>query len=228
MPLQPPTRPHSANPRPNLPTLTPAIFGTNGSRGASTSSRAAPRGREEWEDAWDSSSDTEADDHADPRKSSLSLKDLPGTSFTDVESRGVPISVERSTSSEGVVAASWASNSYQHISNPPSSPPQTVPEERESPKRPQFASSKTYTEGVKPPAPGTNGVGTSGSGHGEVASGSKSALPPGGAWEMVEPSDIRDQGPVKPVVAGREAVRADVDDILNGGFQISFRIIGRD
>jgi len=97
------------------------------------------------------------------------------------------------------IAASWASTSYQHISAP--SPP----------KRPGITTSKTYTDGAPPPAPGT--VINGSNGLGGVA-----RLPPGGAWEIVGTSDVREgEEEVEVVKVGKEAVREDVEDILRGG-----------
>jgi hypothetical protein len=92
------------------------------------------------------------------------------------------------------VSASWASGSYQHVSH-----------------RPALNTSKTYTEGAAPPPLGT-GSPTTATGHGE-SSGSK--LPPGGAWELVDPV-VEEVEVVPPIRAGKEAIREDVDAILRG------------
>jgi hypothetical protein len=93
-----------------------------------------------------------------------------------------------------VVAASWASGSYQHVSH-----------------RPSLATAKTYTEGAIPPAPGT-ATATGSFGNGE-SSGSK--LPPGGAWELIDPVVEEDQVEL-PAKVGKEAIREDANDILRG------------
>ena len=109
--------------------------------------------------------------------------------------RAIPISNKSSKNDSGSnVAASWASTSYHHVSTP--SPPL----------RPGFIGAKTYSDGTNPPAPGTlNGGGFGGA-----------KLPPGGAWEIVESSEIREEEEVDLVKVGKEAVRVDVEDILNG------------
>jgi len=71
--------------------------------------------------------------------------------------------------------------------------------------------SKTYTEGAAPPPLGTGSPATA-TGHGE-SSGSK--LPPGGAWELVDPV-VEEEEVVQPMRAGKEAIREDMDAILRG------------
>lgn len=66
---------------------------------------------------------------------------------------------------------------------------------------------KTYTEGAAPPEPGTA--------VNEQGSNTKTKLPPGGAWEMVEPGEANDT-PLRKQEAGPEVVRANVHDILTG------------
>jgi hypothetical protein len=49
-------------------------------------------------------------------------------------------------------------------------------------------------------------------------------LPPGGAWEIVEPSELNElhqptnaeQEEVQGVKVGKEAIREDIDDVLRG------------
>jgi hypothetical protein len=166
MPLQPPTRPHSANPTLN-PSLLPRSSTPTNSR--PTPVRLPSMRETEWEDAWDSSSDKE--DH-------------------DPHSKGV----HKKRSSESTrpgVSTSWASTSYQHVSHP--SPPS----------RPALGSSKTYTGGAVPPKPGT------------VSNGSTSKLPPGGAWEIVEATEVQVQEPCLEKI-GESAVREDLEDVLRG------------
>ena len=207
MPLQPPTRPHSANPQVSL---RPSIFSSTAidsksssftSRNVSSLSFQSNNREVEWEDAWDSSSDTE--DHMnEPRLSTSPNKTRQIPAPVPIPP---PITRRRTSADSEVIAASWASTSYHHVASSPSSSPASV-------HRPQLSSSKTFTDGVTPPQPGTHVRNEAGS-HG---SGSKPCLPPGGAWEMVEPADIKEELPVKPVVAGKEAVREDVEDILRG------------
>ena len=207
MPFQPPTRPHSANP---LASLYPSIFPRSATPASSSSVHPQPRSlrgvsgsllgrmsREaEWEDAWDSSSDRE--DNVDHDDISLSSPPRPA--------RGVPIPPRSSTTELNVqVASSWASTSFQHVS-PPSKPAH----------RPVLSPSKTYAEGMPMPAPGTTVSSptsptrpTNG-----VATGSK--LPPGGAWEVVESTEVKPDNVVHPVQVGKEAVRDDADEILKG------------
>ena len=185
--MQPPHRPHSANPH---NALNPSIFPRE-SGSTSTSRPVAQRvssvtnysrlSREaDWEDAWDSSSDKED------------------------ESRGVPIPTRATTNdviSAAPIAASWASTSYQHISHP--SPPH----------RPGLTSAKTYTETASPAA-GLPVNGAKAVANGVVGS----RLSPGGAWEIVEPADVKDGegGGGVTVKTGREAVRVDMEDVLRG------------
>jgi hypothetical protein len=72
-------------------------------------------------------------------------------------------------------------------------------------------SSKTYTEGAIPPPPGTASP-TTATGNAD-SSGSK--LPPGGAWELVDPV-VEEEEMVPPARAGKEAIREDANDILRG------------
>ena len=205
MPLQPPTRPHSANPQVSL---RPSIFSTNNAdlKGSSLTSRnvsslsfqSTPR-EVEWEDAWDSSSDTE-DRMDEPQRSTSS-----GTTRQTPVPIPAPMTRRKTSADAEVVAASWTSTSYHHVPSSPSSSPASV-------HRPQLSSSKTYTDGVSPPEPGTHVR----NGKGSRRNDSKLNLPPGGAWEMVEPADIKEELPIKQVVAGKEAVREDVEDILRG------------
>lgn len=48
--------------------------------------------------------------------------------------------------------------------------------------------------------------------------GGGSKLPPGGSWEIVEEAELRDEVPVELVKPGKEAVRSDVQDVLNGAY----------
>jgi hypothetical protein len=100
-------------------------------------------------------------------------------------------------SSSSTTAQSWSS-SFQHVQAPIPSPGS----------RPHLSSSKTYTEGAVPPAPGTTVNGT-------ASSGTTTKLPPGGAWEMVEPSEATDTPP-QGQETGAEVVKADMRDILAG------------
>ncbi|ORY25082.1 rab-GTPase-TBC domain-domain-containing protein [Naematelia encephala] len=204
MPLQPPTRPHSANPHIALnPSIfphasTPSAVRPRPPRGSSLSS--SDRHPDEWDDAWDSSSDKE--DQAREER------DAEAT-----QARGIPIPIARKATADSTpVAASWASTSYQHVSHPSAST---------SSSRPALVGSKTFTGGAAPPLPGTsNGAGspTLYKSPSDRPSGSK--LPPGGAWEIVEESDVRIEEEVVPVKAGKESVREDVEDILRDPLQL--------
>jgi hypothetical protein len=190
MPFQPPTRPHSANPHIILnssifPRPSSAASNRTKSSIPSPTKRHLHRGSHEWEDAWDSGSDNE--DHDQPRP--------------DLRNGAAPIPIngngnghQRESSTGSVVAASWASGSYQHISH-----------------RPMLNTSKTYTEGAIPPPLGT--ASPSGTGQGE-SSGSR--LPPGGAWELVDPVVEEEEDLAPPPKAGKEAIRQDANEILRG------------
>ncbi|WVW81810.1 hypothetical protein I302_103807 [Kwoniella bestiolae CBS 10118] len=215
MPFQPPTRPHSANPGMN-PSIFPRTVSSSQVYKHDTkqqkSSSMSSFGRhsasaEEWEDAWDSSSDKEDD-----------LVGVGVGSEGMMKSRTVPIPSNgngHGRIEEGPIIGSWASNSYHHVSPP--SPVKSA--------RPNFQTSKTYTEGAVPPLPGTilseGRYNASGPGSGS-GSGSRSKLPPGGAWEIVEPSEIREQDEDVeiPEKVGREAVKDDVEDILRDPLQL--------
>ena len=195
MAFQPPTRPHSANPHIILNSSIfprPSSAASNRTKAPSpTKLHANNRRSHEWEDAWDSGSD-----HED---------DLP-TGFKGQGAAPIPIRPngnghQRQTSTGSVVAASWASGSYQHVSH-----------------RPAFNTAKTYTEGAVPPTPGT-GSPTTTMVHGES---SVSRLPPGGAWELVDPV-VEEEEVILPVRAGKEAIREDADAILRGtSFKLSY------
>lgn len=167
----------------------------------------------DWDDAWDSSSDKE--DHG------AGNDDEEGHRSSPARGRGVPIpNRSRSTEGSSTVAASWASTSFQHVSHPSSSSPPS------SNLRPALNTSKTYTDGAVPPAPGTTvkfANGASGS-----SNGASSKLPPGGAWEIVEPSELNElhqptnaeQEEVQGVKVGKEAIREDIDDVLRGEYDV--------
>lgn len=214
MAFQPPTRPHTANPRVVLNT---SLFhprpGSAASNRTTTSissathkghDRRKSRDREhEWEDAWDSGSDHE--DLDQPSASGAGRTNGVGN-----QNRGnghgpspIPIrsqSHHRQDSGGSAVAASWASESYQHVSH-----------------RPPLSASKTYTEGAPPPPPGTAVHSEPMEPSSTSASGSR--LPPGGAWEIIEP--VQEEKVVIPVKVGKEAIRENVDDILRGQFQVA-------
>lgn len=204
MAFQPPTRPHTANPRVVLSSsffpARPSSAASNRTKSSVSSTTGKGHGHahrpsrdheHEWEDAWDSGSDHEDLDHPGRTQSNT------GTHGNGYSSVAIPIrsqSHNRQSSGSDAVAASWASGSYQHVAH-----------------RPPLAASKTFTEGTTPPPPGTATspkiISTS------VASGSR--LPPGGAWEMVEP--LQEEREIEmPVKVGKEAIRENVDDILKG------------
>ncbi|WRT63831.1 uncharacterized protein IL334_000756 [Kwoniella shivajii] len=187
---------------------------------------------EDWEDAWDSSSDKEDDIKATNTNITVNTN----TSEPMEISKSVPIPVKIannnnnysqyrngntngngefsftpgsgsgsdiiSGSGDKEVSASWNSTSYHHVS-----PPSPIV-------RPSLLQAKTYTEGAIPPAPGTSIPDS----YGGKSNGTGSKLPPGGAWEIVEPSEIREdiqQGDLPiPEKVGKEAVKDDVEDIL--------------
>ena len=188
MAFQPPTRPHSANPH---IILNSSIFPRPSSAASNRTKPPSPtklhssnRRSHEWEDAWDSGSD-----HEDDLPTGLK-----GNGAAPIPIRPNGNGHQRQSSTGSVVAGSWASGSYQHVSH-----------------RPALNTSKTYTEGATPPPLGTGSPATAG-GHGE-SSGSR--LPPGGAWELVDPV-VEEEEMVPPVRAGKEAIREDVDAILRG------------
>lgn len=192
-PIQPPTRPHSANPLTLNPSL--SIFPRPSSRptiprGASMSSFGlVTKDAEDWEDAWDSSSDKE--DGGEPSGMPMSMPGGGRKSRDDGEG----------------IAASWASTSYTHVTYPNSSPT-----------RPALPQSKTFTEGVAPPAPGTSAINGALRSHGHGHAGG-SRLPPGGAWEIVEPEEIIEEEQ-EPIKTGKEAVRVDVENILRDPLEL--------
>ena len=164
----------------------------------------------EWEDAWDSASDTE--DKGEPK--GMKSSRIPGSGAMKA-SASVPVSVaipsRGESSSSNNVAASWASTSYMHVSRPSGSGGSRT--------RPHYASSKTYTEGVEPPPPGTSvpePAGLAGGVNGSTIAGGRSKLPPGGAWEIVDPVDLREENTTPPPKVGKEAIRPDAEDILKG------------
>jgi hypothetical protein len=196
MAFQPPTRPHSANPH---IILNSSIFPRPSSAASNRTKAPSPtklhshnRRSHEWEDAWDSGSD-----HDDDVPTGLKGN---GPAPIPINAKGNGNGHQRQSSNGSVVAASWASGSYQHVSH-----------------RPVLTTSKTYTEGAIPPPPGTASP-TTATGHGE-SSGSK--LPPGGAWELVDPV-VEDDEVAPPLRAGKEAIREDVDAILRGSFHPIF------
>lgn len=204
MPFQPPTRPHTANPRVVLnPSVFPArpssaasnrtssSLSTAAGKGTSQAQRRSKDREHEWEDAWDSGSDHEDHDQAGGAH--------PNKVSNGIGYGSVPIPIQsqnhqRQGSGSSVVAASWASGSYQHVSY-----------------RPPLSTSKTFTEGATPPPPGTTIYPDMSSA--SIPSGSR--LPPGGAWELVDPVQEEQERPV-PIKVGKEAIRENVDDILKG------------
>lgn len=187
MPFQPPTRPHSANPHIILnSSIFPRPSSAASNRTKSPTKRHLHRGSHEWEDAWDSGSDNEDHDQPTP-----GLRN--GAVPIPINGNGTGNGHQRQSSNGSVVAASWASGSYQHISH-----------------RPAFNTSKTYTEGAIPPPPGTASLGDADQGKSSV-----SALPPGGAWELVDPV-VEEEYSAPPPKAGKEAIREDADEILRG------------
>lgn len=193
MAFQPPTRPHSANPH---IILNSSIFPRPTSAASNRTKAPSPtklnsknRRSHEWDDAWDSGSDHDNEDDG---------PGLKGIGPAPIPIRPNGNGHQRQSSTGSVVAASWASGSYQHISH-----------------RPALNTAKTYTEGATPPTPGTASP-TTATGNGE-SSGSK--LPPGGAWELVEPVVEEDEAP--PPRAGKEAIREDVDAILRGMYSFT-------
>lgn len=206
MAFQPPTRPHTANPRVVLNT---SIFhprpGSAASNRTTTSvssankkghDRQRSRDREhEWEDAWDSGSDHEDLDQPSGRTNGASAGNGGGRNVP----APIPIRTQshhRQDSGGSTVAASWASGSYQHVSH-----------------RPPLSASKTYTEGAPPPPPGTAIHSEPMEASSTSASGSR--LPPGGAWEIIEPVQEEKEVAI-PAKVGKEAIRENVDDILKG------------
>ena len=152
--------------------------------------RQKSRDREhEWEDAWDSGSDHEDLDQPSGRTNGAG-RNVPAP---------IPIRTQshhRQDSGGSAIAASWASGSYQHVSQ-----------------RPPLSASKTYTEGAPPPPPGTAIQSEPMEADSMSASGSR--LPPGGAWEIIEQVQEEKEA-VIPAKVGKEAIRENVDDILKG------------
>lgn len=209
MPFQPPTRPHSTHPNPSLPTTilahTNAGSQPNLLRGSSMSSFTTPR-ETDWEDAWDSSSDRE--DNESIGKSSVDLAKSspavgPGRS-TNSTTDPIPIRNGPGREASTSVSGSWAS-SFQHVSHPSSSSPhRAVP-------------TKPSTSKSSPSAIGSSLVPTPTMPMSVLPDvGGKSKLPPGGAWEIVEPSEVIEPVPVEVKKVGKEALREDIEDILRG------------
>ncbi|KAK8845567.1 hypothetical protein IAR55_006282 [Kwoniella newhampshirensis] len=228
MPFQPPTRPHSANPQMTVnaisifprPASRTSASRPHPNRGSSMSSFGKiARDVDDWDDPWDSSSDNE--DSRDEPSTSFSaggsrLSNSRGGTGSEAMkvSKTVPVPVrgeaeQRPSVDTSSIAASWASTSYHHVSHPSPS----------SPTRPTLIPAKTYSEGVAPPAPGTA---VNGSPNRAVRNinGSGSKLPPGGAWEIVEPSELQEEETLEPVKVGKEAVREDVEEILRDPLQL--------
>ncbi|OCF31195.1 tbc1 domain family protein [Kwoniella heveanensis BCC8398] len=242
MPFQPPTRPHSANPQMsfNPTSIFPRGAGLSGASGSSSSSTSVykqnpgksgsmssfgrqSRDAEDWEDAWDSSSDKEDSTIPAHGYSRLQQSSVKVNSGPVQDSRTAPMPVQTKNRSSGpkiggidedqrhtepdkpVVSSSWASTSYHHVSPP-------------LPTRPALVPAKTYSEGTVPPPPGTVLPESPSKARGERANGSK--LPPGGAWEIVEPAELREEEIAPPAKVGKEAVREDVEDILKDPLQL--------
>ncbi|WWC66823.1 uncharacterized protein I206_100730 [Kwoniella pini CBS 10737] len=219
MPFQPPTRPHSTNPRMN-PSIFPRtvsssnVYTHDSQQQKSSSMSSFGKSNEEWDDAWDSSSDKE--DEISNTKSNIRISAEPM-----IKSKTVPIPLNTrdisngngspsiSDEKESVIAGSWTSTSYHHISPP--SPIKTL--------RPNLSTSKTFSEGTIPPPPGTSSISSN-----SHAGSSGSKLPPGGAWEIVESSEVGedelDNPQIMPRIVGKEAVKDDVEDILRDPLQL--------
>jgi len=207
MPLPPPTRPHSANPHQPLPA---PLFPSSASssqpslhRGTSMSSYTLPR-ETDWEDAWDSSSDKE--DGGSAGKSSLDLaKGAITTNGVTKSSNSTtdPIPIRNGAAeASSSVSGSWAS-SFQHVSHPSSSSPhRNQPRVTNNKASPSTVSGQIGISPL-PPISDTKPAG-------------QSKLPPGGAWEIVEPSEVVEPAVIEVPKVGKEAVRADIEDILRG------------
>ena len=216
MPIQPPTRPHSANPHARLDysifprPQTPSS--ASSSRPQAVRSTSLYTAREaDWDDAWDSSSDVE-EAEGDPRAIQRPLS-RPSSS-TDARGVSIPAPVRRATADAQGVAASWTSASFQHVHLSDTSPPPSPQKYR-----PVLSSAKTFTEGAKPPLPGTDeaALGRKVASPTTTTANGASQLPPGGPWELVEEAELREEPEAFPTInSGKEAVRDDVDNIING------------
>ncbi|WWC85824.1 uncharacterized protein L201_000691 [Kwoniella dendrophila CBS 6074] len=245
MPFQPPTRPHSANPgmNPSIPlfsrtisssstttttTAAKQIYKRNDSKQLKSSSMSSFGKTDEWDDAWDSSSDKE-DDQNDSNgriksESMIKSKTVPIPQTNNNNNNNNRNGYNSSSNKEegsgekdggsGVTIGSWqTTNSYHHVS-----PPSPIISTNKT-TRPNYTTSKTFTEGTQPPPIGTALSPTTGIS-------SKSKLPPGGAWEIVESSEIPEQDEADsdnesvPEKSGKEAVKDDVEDILKDPLQL--------
>ncbi|WVR03599.1 hypothetical protein IAU60_000591 [Kwoniella sp. DSM 27419] len=198
MPFQPPTRPHSANPHMNFnphsmftrASSSTSVYKQNPIKSSSMSSFG--KTTEDWDDAWDSSSDKEDETGVEGRagQNGKQFKSMP------IPTKNGPVEDDGTGA-----ASSWASASFQHVTPP-------------SPARPALVSSKTVTEGVVPPAPGTSSSVSPDRMKHSAVNGSGSRLPPGGAWEIVETTEVTQEEVVVPEKVGKEAVREDVEDVV--------------
>ncbi|KAK4685873.1 TBC1 domain family member 2, partial [Tremellales sp. Uapishka_1] len=149
-------------------------------------SMASYRRETDWEDAWDSSSDKEDHDQAEPMVKTSATVD-------PIPIRSDPQPKDHS------ISASWQS-SFQHVSL------ETSPNKY----RPNLQASKSYSNGIAT-LPGTAAAVRL-----DEDTQKTTRLPPGGAWEIVEPEEGEEKVKREPAKTGKEAVREDVDDILRG------------
>ena len=208
MPFQPPTRPHSANPHAVLnsslfPSSASSVARPPTNRTASLQATSSySRLSRDWEDAWDSSSDN--DEPTERLSNRPSGRNSPKNGMPIPQARRADPKSEINGGSDPV-AASWASGSYQHISYPSSLSHNPL-------QRPVLITSKTYAEPTTAPPPGTS-LSPS---HVSDIKESASKLPPGGSWEIVDQAELKEPEKAEPATAGKEALRGDMEDILNG------------
>lgn len=109
------------------------------------------------------------------------------------------------------IAASWATTAFQHVSLDESSP-----EPGSSAGARSLMSASSRSPVVSLPGKTVDDAKL-------PALDEASRLPPGGAWELVEPSEVQNAPVPEEARAGADALREDIDDVLHGASTVPFR-----
>lgn len=232
-PTAPPARPHSAHPHRALPTglfrqsSSPARRPASASGFGSSGNVTDRLSREtEWEDAWDSSSDKEDDaslNNVDLEQSRPSASVFSSSAaLTTAAAQPIPIASRRSAPSppaagSGSISTSWVSASFHPT--PAHDTPPTAASAGSSAGVALGSSANSAAPTTRALAHNTtlsvDSPNADSSAHTKPISPAPTRLPPGGAWEIVEPADLAEPtAPQHP--QGAEAVRSDADDVLRG------------